>query len=69
MAASGTTADARLERRAPRRYGQKVQISIDQELEAALDRLKAGLDPETYERVLQLLSSDDPIGPADATAA
>ena len=31
----------RLERRSPRRYGQKVQISIEQELEAALDRLKA----------------------------
>jgi len=46
----------RLERRAPRRYGQRVQISIEEELEAALDHLKAGLDAETYEKVLQLLS-------------
>ena len=59
----------RLERRAPRRYGQRVQISIEEELEAAMDRLKAGLDPETYDKVLQLLSSDDPIGLPDATAA
>ena len=61
----------RLERRAPRRYGQRVQISIEEELEAALDRLKAGLDAETYERVLRILSSDDlvPLEAADATAS
>ena len=48
----------RLERKAPRRYGLRIQVGVQEELEAALDRLKAGLEPEVYERVLELLSAE-----------
>ena len=60
----------RLERKSPRRYGQKVQISVEEELEGVVDRLKAGLDAATYEKVLEILSSDDPLppGPLDGAA-
>jgi hypothetical protein len=34
---------------------------LQEDSEAALDRLKAGRDAGTYEKVLQLLSSDNPI--------
>ena len=53
----------RLARKSPRRYGQKVQVSVEQELEKTLDRLQVGLDAETYEKVLELISSEDPIPP------
>ena len=52
----------RLERRAPRRYGLRVQVSIQEELEAMLERLQNGLGPDAYHDVLQLLSADDPAG-------
>ena len=60
-----------LERRAPRRYGARVQISVQEEFESALNRLKKGLKPEEYEKVLTLISSDDndvelqPVQPMD----
>ena len=37
----------RLERKHPRRYGAQVEVSVQQELEAVLDRLKKGLDYDT----------------------
>jgi hypothetical protein len=49
----------RLERKIPRRYGLRVQVSVQQELEAILDRLQAGLLPEAYEKVLELMAADD----------
>lgn len=49
----------RLERRTPRRYGQRVQISVQEELESTLDRLERNLDPETFEKVLQVMASED----------
>ena len=60
----------RLERKSPARYGARVQIGVQEELNAALDRLKAGLDAETYDKVMQLLSSDNPVpvGPADGAS-
>jgi predicted site-specific integrase-resolvase len=48
-----------LERRAPQRYGARVQISVQEELGSALDRLKRGLAPDVYEQVLTLLASDE----------
>jgi hypothetical protein len=32
---------------------------VQQELDAVLDRLKKGLPPETYEKVLELMAADD----------
>ena len=49
----------RLERKAPRRYGPRVQQAVQQELDAVLTRLEKGLAPEVYDRVLQLIASDD----------
>jgi hypothetical protein len=49
----------RLERRAPRRYGPRVQQAVQQELDAVLGRLEKGLTPEIYDQVLQLIAADD----------
>src|SRR3954451_19465924 len=49
----------RLERKAPRRYGPRVQQAVQEELEAVLGRLEKGLPPETYEKVLQLMTAED----------
>jgi len=49
----------RLERKQPRRYGARVQVSVQQELEAVLDRLKKGLDHDTYQKVLELIAAED----------
>ncbi len=48
----------RLERKQPRRYGPRVAVSVQQELDAVLDRLKKGLPPEWYEKVLELMAAD-----------
>lgn len=50
----------RLERKQPRRYGPRVAVSVQQELDAVLDRLKKGLPPEWYEKVLELMAADIP---------
>ena len=49
----------RLERKWPRRYGVRVAVSVQQELDAVLDRLKKGLPPEWYEKVLELMAADN----------
>ena len=49
----------RLERKAPRRYGPRVQLAVQQELDAVLGRLEKGLTPEVYEKVLQIIAADD----------
>jgi hypothetical protein len=49
----------RLERKAPRRYGARVQQAIQQELEGVLSRLEKGLPPDVYEKVLQLMATED----------
>jgi len=49
----------RLERKAPRRYGARVLVSVQEELEAVLERLKQGLDDATYGRVLELMASEE----------
>ncbi len=57
----------RLERKAPRRYAARVQLAVQQELDAMLTRLEKGLEPEVYDRVLQLIAAEDddelPAGP------
>jgi len=49
----------RLERKSPRRYGPRVQVAVQQELDAVLGRLEKGLAPEVYDRVLQLIAAED----------
>ena len=49
----------RLERKNPRKYGARVAVSVQQELDSVLDRLKKGLEPTAYEKVLELMSADD----------
>jgi transposase-like protein len=55
----------RLERKAPRRYGPRVQLAVQQELDAVLGRLEKGLAADVYEKVLQLIATegDDPAQP------
>ena len=48
----------RLERRFPRKYGPRVQLAIQEELDAVLGRLEKGLDSEVFDRVLQLLAAE-----------
>jgi hypothetical protein len=48
----------RLERKAPRRYGPRVQLAVQQELDAVLGRLEKGLAADVYERVLQLIATE-----------
>jgi hypothetical protein len=45
-----------LERRFPKQFGLRVQHAIDEELTAALDRLKADLHPDEYAKVLRSLA-------------
>ena len=47
-----------LQRRYPKRWGLRLRIEqiVEDELSEALDRLQAGLDKETYETVLALIS-------------
>ena len=49
----------RLERKSPRRYGPRVQIAVQQELDAVLNRLEKGLARDVYDRVLELIAADD----------
>jgi len=49
----------RLERKAPRRYGPRVQLAVQQELDPVIGRLEKGLPPEIYEKVLQLVAAED----------
>ena len=53
----------RLERKQPRRYGPRVAVSVQQELDAVLDRPKKGLPLETYEKVLELMAADGALVP------
>ena len=36
-----------------------MQLSVQQELDSVLDRLKDGLDPAAYDKVLELMAADD----------
>ena len=58
----------RLEKKLPRRYGPRVQISVQQELDAVLDRLKAGLPPDQFERVLEIIAAAEDIPPGSDDA-
>lgn len=49
----------RLERKVPRRYGPRVQLAVQAELDAVLGRLEKGLKPEVYDEVLQLIAAED----------
>jgi predicted site-specific integrase-resolvase len=47
----------RLERKAPRRYGARVQISVQEEVDSILDKLERDLKPEEFARALESISS------------
>ncbi len=49
-----------LQRRYPKEWGLRVKIEqiVEDELSEALDKLQAGLDEQTYETVLALISED-----------
>jgi hypothetical protein len=47
--------------------GPRVQQAVQQELEAVLTRLEKGLPPETFEKVLQLMTAEDDDVDAPAT--
>ena len=54
----------RLERRLPRRYGPRIQATIQEELNAMVDVLEKGLDRETFLKVLEVVCSYQGPGPA-----
>lgn len=49
-----------LQRRHPKQWGLRLRIEqmVEDELTGALDRLQTGLDPETYNKVLALISEE-----------
>ncbi len=49
-----------LQRRYPKQWGLRLRIEqiVEDELTEALDKLQAGLDEQTYETVLALISAD-----------
>lgn len=44
----------RLERRAPKRYGMRIRMSVEEAHNELLDALERALDPEAFERVLKV---------------
>ena len=52
----------RLERRSPKKYGPRVQISVHEALDGMMERLKRGFDEAMYARVLALITADDLTG-------
>lgn len=48
-----------LERKMPKKWGQKINVSVKEELDAFLDKLEARLPEETYEAVLRAASEDE----------
>lgn len=48
----------RLERRNPRKWGARVQISVQEELSDVLDRIERTTDAETYTRILEAIAAD-----------
>jgi len=47
----------RLERKAPRRYGARVQISVQEEVDSILDRLEQDLEPGLFAKVVESITS------------
>lgn len=49
-----------MERMFPEQFGQTVQVrmKVDEELTTTIDRLRKGLDPETFGRVVDILADD-----------
>lgn len=53
----------------PERWGQKIDVRVRSEaVEHVLDRLRTGLDPATYERVLECLAHGEGPGTAGEDA-
>jgi transposase len=46
-----------LERKFPDRWGQRIKVEVERQMNRLLDILRDGLPPETYEHVLALLES------------
>lgn len=44
-----------LERRFPRRWGRKINVTVEEELDAVLRALERGLEPKVFERVLAII--------------
>lgn len=57
----------RLERKNPRKWGARVQVSVQQELAEVLQRIEGAVDEETYDRILRAIASEAGSGPAPAT--
>lgn len=47
-----------LERRFPRKWGQKVRISVEEELREFVERLESRLPPDIFEKVLEASAGD-----------
>ena len=47
-----------LERKFPGRWGLQIRITVEAELNAALDKLERALSPEIYEQVLAVLADE-----------
>jgi hypothetical protein len=47
-----------LERKWPARWGQRVQVTVEMELQKAMDKLRRHLPPKEFDKVLEALASD-----------
>jgi len=50
---------AYLERKFPKKWGQRINMNVDEELEKFLDTLKRNLSEEDYDRVLRAAHDPD----------
>jgi hypothetical protein len=50
----------------PLRFGDRVAVHLEEGLTDILEALKAGLEPEVFERVVEILGAEAGAGPAEA---
>lgn len=50
-----------IQRRWPKRWGTRINMTVEQELTEALDKLEKALSDEEFQKVLEALSADTPI--------
>jgi hypothetical protein len=57
-----------LERKWPARWGQRVQVTVEMELQKAMDKLRKHLPPKDFDKVLEALASDQFVEQPQLTA-
>lgn len=55
-----------LERTRPLQFGERVKVHLQDGMDEIYERLKAGLEPEVFERVIEILCAEAGSGPAES---